>query len=202
MTGLREELDRAGVRTVRQVRRVHLDGPGDGEIEANRLVDGGADLVVVDAARGEPATAAVALLLDLEPVAAVGTTAAPEWAERVVGVRAALRRVRPHLADLDRLLEALGDPVLTRATALLGQLSARRTPALLGDSTTVLAAGLLAVRRSPGAAGWWLASGLPADPAGRAALLALGLVPLLELELAGDASRYALAVLREAVGGA
>lgn len=202
MTRLREELVRTGMRSVQQVRQVQVDGPGDGRLEADRLVDGGADLVVVDADGGEAATTAVALLLDLEPVGAVGTTAAPNWAERVVGVREALRRVRPHLADPDRLLEALGDPVLTRTAALLEHLSARRTPVLLGDSTTVLAAGLLAVRRSPSAGGWWLASGRPADPAGIAALQALGLVPLLELELAGDASRFALAVLREAVAGA
>lgn len=204
MTCLHDELLRAGVRRVEHVRRVQVDGPGDGRLEADGLVDGGADLVVVDAVRAEPATAtaAVALLLDLEPVAAVGTTAAPDWAERVVEVRDTLRRVRPHLGDLDGLLDALDDPVLTRTTQLLEQLSVRRTPVLLGDSTTVLAGGLLAVRRSPGAGTWWLASGRPAGPAGTAALQALGLVPLLDLELAGDASRHALAVLREAVGGA
>jgi len=202
MTCLHDELLRAGVRRVEQVRRVRVDEPGDGRLEADGLVDGGADLVVVDAVRAEPATAAVALLLDLEPVAAVGTTAAPDWAERVVEVRDTLRRVRPHLGDLDGLLDALDDPVLTRTTQLLEQLSARRTPVLLGDSTTVLAGGLLAVRRSPGAGTWWLASGRPAGPAGTAALQALGLVPLLDLELAGDASRHALAVVCEAVGGA
>ena len=202
MTCLHDELLRAGVRRVEQVRRVRVDGPGNGRLEADGLVDGGADLVVVDAVRAEPATAAVALLLDLEPVAAVGTTAAPDWAERVVEVRDTLRRVRPHLGDLDGLLDALYDPVLTRTTQLLEQLSARRTPVLLGDSTTVLAGGLLAVRRSAGAGTWWLASGRPAGPAGTAALQALGLVPLLDLELAGDASRHALAVVREAVGGA
>lgn len=201
MTRLHSELARAGVQRAAQVRLVRADGPGDGVREADDLVDGGADLVVVDARSCPAATVAIALILDLEPVGAVGTTAEPDWAAQVVGVREGLRQARPHRHDLDALLAALNDPVLTRITALLGRLSERRTPVLLGDTTTVLAAALLAVQRVPGAAAWWLASGMPVGPAGAAAMRALGLVPLLDLELAGEASRYALAVVHEAVGG-
>ena len=202
MSALQDQLDRAEVRSLAQVRRVYVDGPGDGRQEADRLVDGGADLVVLDAVTSPAASAAVAVLLDLEPVAAIGTAATDDWAARVVALRDTLRRVRPHAHDPDQLLVALDDPVLARTTALLDGLSIRQTPVLLGDCATVAAAALLAVRRCPGAASRWLASGAPDDPAGRAALQELALTPLLDLGLRGDASRYALALLREAVEGA
>lgn len=202
MTSLAAELARVGLTSLREVRRVTVTEPGDGLAEADRLVDGGADLVVVEAAASSAATAVIALLLDLEPVAAVGTAGGPGWAEQVVAVREGLRRTRPLRGDLPGLLAELADPVLTRLTGLLGGLAERRTPVLLADTSTVMAAGLLASREHPGAEAWWLASAVPADPAGRAARQALGLAPLLDLDLAGDAARYAVALLREAVGDA
>ena len=202
MSALHDQLDRAGVRTLAEVRRVQVAGPGDGRQEADRLVDGGADLVVLDALPSPAATAAVAVLLDLEPVAAIGTAATGDWAARVVTLRDTLGRVRRYAHEPDQLRAALDDPILSRTAELLEGLSIRQTPVLLGDSQTVAAAALLVVRRCPGAASGWLASGTPDDPAGRAALEELALTPLLDLGLHGDASRYALALLREAVGGA
>ena len=209
MTSLAAELERAGVRSLEQVRWVGSDGPlvaadplEHGWAEADALVDGGADLVVVDARPGLAAVAATALLLELEPVAAVGTTATPDWAERVRTVRTLLGRARPHRFLLAGLLCALDDPDLARTTGLLDRLATRRTPVLLGDSTTVLAAALLAREERWDATDWWLVSAVPDDPAGRAAAASLGLPALLDLGLDGQASRYALGLLREAVAGA
>lgn len=68
--------------------------------EADRLVDAGAELVVLDAAGADAgALAALALALDLEPVAVVDPGDADGWRERVVAVRALCRAARPVLGD-------------------------------------------------------------------------------------------------------
>lgn len=202
MSSLAGELTRVGLRSLDQVRYVLVDGPGDGRADADRLADEATDLVVLEVTASAAARPAIALLLDLEPVAVVGTALSSGWAAEVVAVRSDLRRVRPHLSDLAALLDSLGDPALARATRLLTGLSARRTPVLLASTTTVLAAALLARWDDPDAPSRWLASATPDDAAGRAALPALGLRPLLDLGLGDDAARYALALLREALGRA
>ena len=202
MTSLAAELARVGLTSLAHVRTVHVTQPGDGAQDAARLADGAADLVVVDADPGPGALPALALLLDVEPVSVVGTVAGPDWAAQVVAVRNGLRRVRPHLGDYPSLLDRLEDPVLTRTAALVGGLAERRTPVLLGSSVTVLTAALLARWHEPAATRWWLVSAAPDDVAGPLALSALGLPALLDLGLGPHASRYALAVLHEALADA
>ncbi|MCW2584896.1 MAG: hypothetical protein JWN55_412, partial [Frankiales bacterium] len=48
----------------------------------------------------------------------------------------------------------------------------------------------------PGAARWWLAGSAPGEEAGRAALSAVGLTPLLDLGLTTGAADVAVAVVR------
>ncbi len=114
--------------------------PPDGDLATGRaaadaLADEGGDLLVLEV-DGDPVPGLVLLaaLLDVEPVAAVGTAGGPDWARRLGAVRAALPALRPHADDPAALLQALADPGLAHATGLLGQAAARRTPVLLGSS--------------------------------------------------------------------
>jgi nicotinate-nucleotide--dimethylbenzimidazole phosphoribosyltransferase len=163
--------------------------------EADRLVDAGADLVVLDApgARAAP-LAALAVLLELEPVAVVGTEPAQDWRERVLAVRALCREAKPLRADAAALLEQLQDPALARATGLLARLAERRTPVLCGGGTTTAAAALLAARTVPTT--WWLAGSAPALPAAARAWRSLGLEPLLDLGLTDGSADVAVSVVR------
>ncbi|MDP9184029.1 MAG: hypothetical protein M3P04_14800, partial [Actinomycetota bacterium] len=83
--------------------------------EADRLVDAGADLVVLDAPGSAPGVlAALAVLLDLEPVAVVAADAGQDWREQVLAVRSLTRTSREHVGDPAALLDHLDDPGLTR----------------------------------------------------------------------------------------
>ncbi len=163
--------------------------------EADRLVDAGADLVVLDARSASAgALACLAVLLDLEPVAVVGTAAADDWREQVLRVRSLSRAARPHLGDPSTLLEELADPALTRTVGLLTQLSERRTPVLCGGGTTTAAGALLAARTAPTT--WWLPGSLPVLPAAARAWRSLGLEPLLDLGLDDGSADVAVSVVR------
>jgi len=190
------------------VRRVVVDDGGDtgGVIEegaglADELADSGVQLVVVSSTADPVAGVMLAAaLLDLEPVHAVGTSAAPDWAALTIGVRDGLRAARAHDRDPVALLAASTSPGLGRMAGLLAQSAARRTPVLMDGSPLVCGAGLAAEQLAPGAAAWWLAGQQPPNPAARRALNDLRLTPLLDLALAlplgGD---LALSVLEQAV---
>lgn len=170
------------VRRAAEVRGLPAGGGlAAGIAEADDYADAGVDLLILE---GPPASAAalVALcaLLDLEPVAAVGTAGVPGWAALVVAVRDALPAARAAVADPERLAE---DAVLGHAVGLLAQSAVRRTPVVLGSSPVLAAAALVADRIAPGARRWWLASSQAREPAVRLAYADLELEPLLELGL-------------------
>lgn len=170
--------------------------PG-GAAAADALVDEGADLVVARAAGPPgPALALLAVLLDLEPVAAVGTTPAPGWAALVAEVRDLLRVGRPMYGDDDALLAALGAGEVAGLTGLLERCAERRTPVLLSGAPGVLAAALLADRRRAGTRDALFAGCSPA-PGGSALVLGeLRLTPLLDLHLSRpEGADLALALL-------
>ncbi|HTL24171.1 MAG TPA: nicotinate-nucleotide--dimethylbenzimidazole phosphoribosyltransferase [Mycobacteriales bacterium] len=182
----------------RAVVRVEV-GSGQGldaaRLEADRLVDAGADLVVLDSpGAGVGPLTALALLLDLEPVTVVPDEPAEGWRERVLALRALCRAGRPLLDDPAALLEHLQDPALTRTTGLLAQLADRRTPVLCGGGTTTAAAALVAARLAPTT--WWLAGSAPVLPAAARAWRALDREPLLDLGLAEGGADVAAAVVR------
>lgn len=184
-------------RAVMRVQVASGQGLAAGRDEADRFVDAGADLVVLDSDGASAAgLAAVATLLGLEPVAVVGLQSAPGWADRVVAVRTLVLAGRAHLDDPAALVGALGDLALGRLAGLLAQLATRRTPVLLGGGTDTAAAALVAARLVPGAQRWWLAGSAPGDTAGQAALGALGLTPLLDLGLRSGGADVAVAVVR------
>jgi nicotinate-nucleotide--dimethylbenzimidazole phosphoribosyltransferase len=170
-----------------------LDG---GVAEADAAADAAVGLVLADStAHTGPALAAVAALLRLEPVMAVGTAGGADWAALLGDVRAGLLRARPHVADPAALLAALDDGELSRLTGLLAQCAVRRTPVVLGSSAVVAGAALVAERLAPGAAGWWLAGDTPSSPGGQRALADLGLTPLLDLRLSSGGAGPAVQVL-------
>lgn len=169
------------------VRQVVVDDGGsraDGQAEADRLADGGCDLLVVGATGDQVAGLVVlAALLDLEPVQAVGTAAGQDWARLTTGVRDGLRTARMHVGDPDGLLKAVDSPPLARLTGLLAQAAVRRTPVVLDGAPATAAAAVLAERLAPGAPAWWLAGQVPPAPAARLGLADLGLTGLLDLGL-------------------
>lgn len=166
--------------------------------DADRLVDSGADLVLVEAGGPDaPALAVLAALLDLDPVSAAGTDGAVGWAALVAEVRDGLRAARPHRGDPDALVDAVGASEVQGLARLLTGLARRDTPALLSGVTGVLAAALVAERVTPGTSARLLAADTCARPAGRQALAALRLEPLLDLRLPGPgAAGLALGVLQ------
>jgi nicotinate-nucleotide--dimethylbenzimidazole phosphoribosyltransferase len=172
--------------------------------EADRFVDAGADLVVLDSEISGPAPlAAIGLLLSLEPVGVVGTLTRAEWKDQVLAVRDAMRRGRDHVMEPIALVEALGDPAFGRVVGILDRLAERQTPVLLGGGTSTAAAVLVASRIRFGGLGWWIAGSAPPTTAGVSAVTGAGLSPLLDLGLTHGSADIAVAVVRaglEALG--
>ena len=172
-------------------------GLAAGREEADRLVDAGADLVVLDAAtRGPGPLVVLALLLDLDPVTAVGTTTDEGWRELVLDVRSTLRTARPFLGDPEGLLAHLDDGALGRVVGLLERLGSRRTAVLVGGGTTAAAAALVASRLAPAATERWLPGSVPLHAPAAQAWRSLGLTPLLDLGLGEGNVDVAAAVVR------
>jgi len=187
----------SGPNQVRSLLVTAGEGLAAGRAEADALVDSGVDLLVLEGSgRPDRGLAVVAVLLDLEPVQAVGTAGGPGWAAQVVAVRELARQLRPGAQDPALLVT---DPVLGRLTGLLQRCGERRTPVLLGSDVLVLAAAVTAARLSTQASTWWLAGSRPTTGAGRAALGALGLEPLLDLGVQVGGAPLALGLLRGAV---
>jgi nicotinate-nucleotide--dimethylbenzimidazole phosphoribosyltransferase len=181
-------------RAVMRVQVASGQGLAAGREEADRFVDAGADLVVLDSdVRSSAALAALGAVLDLDAVAVIGTTPYDGWHAQVVEVRDLLRTAKGNVFDAEALAV---DPVLGRVVGLLHQLAVRRTPVLLGGGTTSAVGALLAARILPGAEQRWLAGSQPLDQAGRLALTALGLTPLLDLGLDRGSADLAVGLVR------
>jgi nicotinate-nucleotide--dimethylbenzimidazole phosphoribosyltransferase len=186
--------------------RIDVDGASAGSLDggstrADTAVDAGADLLVVSGSGDQASGLLVAaVLLDIEPVKAIGTAGVRDWARLTVAVRDGLRAARPHRADPVSLLDAVGAAAVAELAGVLAQAASRRTPVLLDGSALVGAATLVAGRLAPGASAWWLAGQAPPAPAARGAHTEMGLAPLLDLRLGLPAGAdLALGVLCAAV---
>lgn len=142
------------------------------------------------------AAALVCALADADPAAIVGRGTGIDdarHAHKRAVVEAALRRAGAAASAMDWLREVGGLEI----AALAGFYSAAAqagVPVLL-DGFITTAAALVAVRHQPEIGPWLLASHRSAEQGHRHALAALGLIPLLELDLRlGEASGAALAL--------
>ena len=174
---------------------------------ADQEVDAGADLLIAgDLGIGNTtaATALVAALTNVEPVAAVGYGTGIDdagWARKTAAVRDAMFRVGPVLTAPVATLQCCGGADLAGLAGFLAQAAVRRTPVLL-DGIAVTAAALVAEQLAPGARLWWQAGHLSTEPAHALALAQLGLDPIVDLQMRlgeGTGAAVALPVLRAAV---
>ncbi|GAA1432911.1 nicotinate-nucleotide--dimethylbenzimidazole phosphoribosyltransferase [Mycobacterium cookii] len=174
---------------------------------ADQEVDAGADLLIAgDLGIGNTtaATALVAALTNVEPVAAVGYGTGIDdagWARKTAAVRDAMFRAGPVLAEPVATLQCCGGADLAALAGFLAQAAVRRTPVLL-DGITVTAGALVAEQLAPGARLWWQAGHLSTEPAHALALAQLGLDPIVDLRMRlgeGSGAAVALPVLRAAV---
>jgi nicotinate-nucleotide--dimethylbenzimidazole phosphoribosyltransferase len=174
----------------------------DGVRRADELADGGCDLLLVGADLDPvPGLVALAAVLGLEPVTAVGTAAGPDWAALTTGVRDGLRTASRRAGEPTFLLRAVDCAPLTVLTGVLAQSAVRRTPVLLDGSPVTIAAAVLAGRMARGSSAWWQPGQVPPSPAGRQGLTELGRPGLLDLGLAVPFGvDLARTVLESAVG--
>jgi nicotinate-nucleotide--dimethylbenzimidazole phosphoribosyltransferase len=195
-------IDREDALTVEQVESALASG----RTVADEEIDAGADLLVPgDMGIGNTTVAAtlVGALLGLRAADVVGRGTgvdAPTLVAKRKVVDAAIDRAEPHRYDPVALLRVAGSADLAAATGFLLRASERGTPVLL-DGVISGACALLAERLRPGASAWWCAGHRSTEPAHRLALEALGLCPLLDLELRlgeGSGALTALPVLRTA----
>jgi nicotinate-nucleotide--dimethylbenzimidazole phosphoribosyltransferase len=172
-----------------------------GVAEGDRLVDEGADLVVVRGGgpRG-PALALLAVLLRLDPAAAVGTANTPDWADLIGEVRRGLTAAKAFVGQPSGIVTAVGAAQVAGWAGVLAQCAVRRTPVLLSAAPDVVAAAVLAHRVAFGTGSWLLLASTGSAGAVATGLTDLGRVPLLDLQLPGpESADLALAMLPAAI---
>jgi nicotinate-nucleotide--dimethylbenzimidazole phosphoribosyltransferase len=99
------------------------------------------------------------------------------------------------------VVRTVGGADLAMMTVMLIAAAARRTPVLL-DGVVSCTAALAAAQLAPAAAAWWLAGHRSTEPAQRAALAALDLQPVVDLDLRlgeGSGALVALPVVQLAI---
>jgi nicotinate-nucleotide--dimethylbenzimidazole phosphoribosyltransferase len=173
-----------------------------GRALADAEADHGTDvLLVTGIGSAVPAAAIACALAEAEPVETVGHHGTDaQWARDVATVRDALRRSGFRGLDATGLMAELGGEALAAQAGFVAGAARRRTPVVV-DGALAAAAALLANVTAPGAVAYVAAAQRSPDPADRALLDALDLVPLLDLGIGepGLAAPLALAVLDAAV---
>lgn len=121
-------------------------------------------------------------------------------ARKTATVAAAMARGQAVVGSPMELLAMVGGPDLAAVTGYLLEGANLGTPVVL-DGVVSCAAALVARALEPDAANWWVAGHQSTEPAARRALQALGLTPILDLELRlgeGTGALLALPVLNAA----
>lgn len=177
-----------------------------GRAVADEEIDAGADLLIPGDMGIGNTTVAAALVagvlgLPAEDVVGAGTGVDDAGRQHKVGiVDAALRRTGTDREDPFELLTGLGSACSAATAGFLVQAAVRRVPVLL-DGVFSSAAALVAREVAPRAAHWWLAGHRSTEPSQAHALKALGLEPILDLNLRlgeGSGAVQAVPVLRGA----
>lgn len=154
-----------------------------GRAAADAAVDEGCDLLIgtcVSVGVSTPAGVIAAAMLGLEPVDATtrGSGINDEaWIRKATIIRDALRRVGSHAADPLALLRMAGGADLAALTGFIAQAAARRTPVLIDDAVSALAAAL-ATLLAPGAGSYLVATSRADDRLHQRLLTMLELEPL------------------------
>jgi nicotinate-nucleotide--dimethylbenzimidazole phosphoribosyltransferase len=177
-----------------------------GRSMADAEVDGGADLLigaVCGVGVSTPTAALVSLVTGMEPVDATtrgsGVTDTA-WIAKAAAVRDARFRARAAGNDARALLRIAGGPDLAALTGFLAQAAVRRTPMLVDDVSTAVAA-LLANRLAPGVDAYLIAVDSGIDRTAARMWQLLGLEPLTDWRLGlgcGAASVLAVPPIRAA----
>lgn len=167
---------------------------------ADSEIDAGADLIIpgdIGVANTTVAAAVYGTFTRTEPVNAIGRGSGINdevWKVKVAAIRDAMFRVRGFRNDTERVCAELSGPDLACLTGIIAQSAARRTPLLI-DSTYAAVAAYVAERLAPGTKEWILAAQLTEEPAHAGCLEALGLTPVLTLDMKTGQGAGALAAL-------
>lgn len=159
-----------------------------GRLLADEAIDSGADVVLPgDMGIGNTTVASTLIGLLAERSAAEvtgrGTGVDDETrARKEQAISDAIERGRGEVADPIALLACVGSPDIAAMTGLLVRCAERSVPVVL-DGIVSCSAALVADRCAPGARAWWIAGHRSTEPAASIALAALGLPPLLDLDL-------------------
>lgn len=167
---------------------------------ADQEIDAGTDLIVPgDLGVGNTTVAAAVFgtLTRTEPVQAVGRGSGISddvWKIKTAIVRDAMFRVRSFRDDIPRVLTEISGPDFACLVGLIAQSAARRTPLLIDGAYPALAA-YVAERLAPGTKRWLIAGQLSPEPAHLTCVQALGLTPVLALDMTAGQAAGALAAL-------
>ncbi len=168
-----------------------------GRTAANAEIDAGADLLigaVCGVGVSTPVAVLTSALTGMEPVDATGRGSGigdAAWIRKTAVVRDALFRIRRQSLDVQTMLRVGGGPDLAALTGFIAQAAIRRTPVIVHDMPSTVAA-VLAHRLAPGADSYYLVSSLAPDRGHRRLLDLLGREPLTDWSITGHAAVGAL----------
>ena len=155
---------------------------------ANQEVDAGTDLIVpgdLGVGNTTVASAVFGTLTRTEPVVAVGRGSGindETWKVKVAAVRDAMFRARSFANDVPRVLQAISAPDFVVLATLIAQAAVRRTPVLVDGAYATVAA-YVAEKLAPGTKNWLIAGQLSPEPAHAGCAQALGLTPVMALDM-------------------
>lgn len=167
---------------------------------ADHEIDAGTDLIVpgdIGVGNTTVAAALYGVFTRTEPVNAIGRGSGVSddvWKVKVEAIRDAMFRVRTFRDDEVRVIAEIGGPDVAFLVGLIAQSAARRTPVLIDGALTSTAA-LTAERMAPGTRDWLIAGQLTPEPCHIGSAQALGLTPVLALDVTAGQGAGALAAL-------
>lgn len=167
---------------------------------ADQEIDAGTDLLIPgDLGVGNTTVAAAlfGVFTRTEPVKAIGRGSGindQAWKVKVEAVRDAMFRVRDFRDNEERVIAEIGGPDFACLVGIIAQAAARRTPVLI-DGAYVAVAAYVAERMAPGTKRWLIAGQLSPEPCHLTCVQALGLTPVLALDMTTGQGAGALAAL-------
>jgi nicotinate-nucleotide--dimethylbenzimidazole phosphoribosyltransferase len=171
-----------------------------GRDRADAAVDSGSDLLIgatCGVGVSTPVAALTAALTAMEPADATSRGSGIDdnaWIRKAAAVRDALFRVRRAGGDALTMLRVGGGPDLAALTGFVAQAAIRRTPVIIHDMPSTVAA-VLAHRLAPGADTYLIVSSLAPERGHPRLLDLLGREPLTDWSMTGHSGVGALLVV-------